>query len=439
VRIATARAAALVAGLGAAALGVAEAAAATRSDELSEAILDVRTIAATKLRGAPRDDAKVIGRIKANRPVEVLGRLGRWVEVRHRGRHGWIPRSALEIGRDRDDDEIAAAKADAIMGVGKQGKEAANAERREGGRRAARRRGEGGAVRVTRFVNPEGKPRTGIDQSTSGGERRVSVAAPSEPSAPTAAREPEERALVRRASPEPAGGRTLAVAVGAALGYSATTMRRVSTGGEGEALTNLVSPSAELGVRAAVPVGGVALGGDVAMLAGFGGTLEHQTSAGEIADTEARRLSLTAVATASVGRALRGGVRAGYHYDRLAVAAVDNAARLPSEALAGPIVGGQVAATLGAVDLSATLDYMIAGGLDQSAGLGDGEATTPSALIGHAELGWRLAARWVVAAGYRFDRVRTAFAGGSLRTPEAADTRRSDLGHSALVGVRLDL
>jgi hypothetical protein len=498
--------------------------ASTRTSELGAAVAIVRTTVATEMRGAPDVDGKVVSKIPVGRTVDVLGRRGRWVEVRHRGRHGWVLRSALDgnvaatelsqgsspstdPGTARTDKaELKASKADAKAAAKSDVEstdEAADDETRGSRRRKGSKRerpvereegfdDELADAEPTRKTD-SGKARSAKKAAITKATTKVATikAAPTraavkkEPKkaaeAPeTTARKPPKVARttkVRRTTVAASEERldedvaedddlvvddasddrddpvvmpsllldsaprapTMLIGLRAGGGYTATGMTRASATGDGGTLSRFAGPSADVGVRVSREVGPVRVGVDAGLLWGFGGALRHQSTGGEVSDTQARQLAATGVVTVGRGDKLRAAGRLGYHHGQISVATVDNMAQLPSEILAGPVVGAEAGATYGKLDVGLVIDMLVKGSVQQAAGLEDGVAGSPLAGIARAELSYLLGRHLSVSARYRLDVARTRFTGDSVRLPGTTDTTRSDQSHTALVGVDLGL
>src|SRR5688572_10940142 len=56
---------------------------------------EVETRQASNVYAANRENSRVVARVKAGTPMQVLQRSGRWLKVRVAGRTGWVPRSVL--------------------------------------------------------------------------------------------------------------------------------------------------------------------------------------------------------------------------------------------------------------------------------------------------------------------------------------------------------
>lgn len=128
--------------------------------------------------------------------------------------------------------------------------------------------------------------------------------------------------------------------------------------------------------------------------------------------------------------------RAGLHVGRFSVA-LDNPARLPVEAVLGPVLGaavrvGRLTPKLGA---EASFDVMPTASRAQTANQTDGQlAATRSMwlqLAGH----YALAPRWQLEGGYQLGYAGTRWAGDSDRHVGATAASRTDLAHVLNVGV----
>jgi outer membrane biosynthesis protein TonB len=414
------------------------------ADDAEEAAREpIRTKASTKLRSAPKSGARVVGRVPAGRAIVVLQRQGRWVRIRHAGRSGWIERSALE-GK-----LIGAASAEPVMTSVAEAPRLdpaddpapAPAAKRDKKKKKAKQptKKVARAAKVAPAPEPEPEPTA---PPVAAAPAAAAPTAPA-PAAETEATMPEDDVVladqVDRSSASPRTPSDIEIRLRATGGYSAVSMRRSAATGEGNARSSFAGPTTEVALRATRSFGLVRVGVEGELLAAFGGALRHRTAGVEVSDTEARRMLLAGVASLGVGRRFRAAARAGYFHDQLSVASTANMARLPSELAWGPLVGGELGASLGPLDLNAIADLVVLGSFTQTPGLEDGEAGAPRYVIGRAEAAWRFGPRIALSARYRLDLAQVAFAGASVRQPAGSETRRSDRAHTALVGLDVGL
>ena len=121
-----------------------------------------------------------------------------------------------------------------------------------------------------------------------------------------------------------------------------------------------------------------------------------------------------------------------------------NIALLPSEVLSGPLLGIKldVPVVTGKISFSAGVDYLglVAASRSQTVGLEDGLNEDSSAILARARIGYRLSGRKIITLGYGFESSSVNFDGvvpTSERTHNANTAQRDDVFHTVSVGFGL--
>jgi uncharacterized protein YgiM (DUF1202 family) len=130
------------------------------------------------------------------------------------------------------------------------------------------------------------------------------------------------------------------------------------------------------------------------------------------------------------------GARAGYHVSSVTVDVSDNA-KLPSEKLAGFMIGGGFEAPhlTDRIGMRIGADLLVGGTLLQTEGLKDGQESTVSAMFANAGLSYAFTSKLGMTATYQLAYENFAFTGANERESTATNAKRQDLQHVFGVGM----
>jgi uncharacterized protein YgiM (DUF1202 family) len=130
------------------------------------------------------------------------------------------------------------------------------------------------------------------------------------------------------------------------------------------------------------------------------------------------------------------GARAGYHVSSVTVDVSTNA-KLPSEKLAGFMVGGGFEAPhlTDRIGMRIGADLLVGGTLLQTEGLKDGEESTASAIFANAGLSYAFTGKLGMTATYQMAFENFTFTGANQREQSATNAKRQDVQHVVGVGM----
>lgn len=345
---------------------------------------------ATPLKQRPGEAAETLVELAVGDEVEVMGRKGRWVRVRVRGRLGWVTRTTIAAS-DREGeswgDDASTEDADPIDLIAMPDATDASAD-------------------LEADRDPDGGP---------------------------------DRARARL------GHRGLELAAEAGLGLS-TYSRQFSSDGASalggyRVTAGSMAASASGLARIHIGVLFVAARASYATSIGVPG-IRFQNEDGEVSEPNGFQIHrvLAAVelgATLGQSHPVRIAAKAGYRVGYFVLSDVqENPGLLARERLSGLEIGVNASTAISReILVSADLSWIPSASLDQTVNLEDGMESEVWAISGGARASYLIDDRNAIDVGYQGRRVKYDFSGQSTRQFDVTSARRKDIHHAFVVGV----
>ncbi len=443
----------------------------------------------TAIRARPGEQARIVVRVDAGEAVQVVEREGRWIKVEHQGQVGWVTRTSVRAGQDRADRqrprqprrerprqrEARGEQDEPRSGFGRRAEEddamrqVVTSERarlfaeprREAEVVAVVRRGDdlrvlGQRGPFFRVRGPDGEEgwisssavsdpevMEGARESREGqGEEspRPARSARAEKEAPEdEEKEDEEVAEPAVAEPRVTAEREPELRIGVGVGATAVSLDYADL----DATSSGFASGLALSGEASFPLGGgLSVGADIRYLAQMGlAGLSYEAAGAELEGSNflVYDLDVGGRAGYAISESLAAYLRLGFAYQSLYTRDLENEARMPREELAGLTAGLGFETEIGqAISAELVANALVAGTHRQTTGLEDGaELDGITALWGALGIRYALAENRGVELRYRFGRHVADWSGASARTPDQADTSRTDLTHQLSLGYTL--
>ena len=388
-----------------------------------------------KLHVKPAESSRVVTRVPAGRSVVVIEHKGRWLRVRAGRKRGWLTRTTVASADQRG--KIVARR---------RARRARRARARDGKGWRAKNGYRVGTADPKGTATADSKPRTA---SRAGESSFRDPFASDDPATARPDAAPVRDDLVATHAPAVIV-RPPSLTAHAAFGYRSLAMDYASDGtnGLGNYAVATGAMSVAAGARAGYSRGRLQLAVEASYRTSYSSPgIHYEPSAGggmgDVAftthDVGTSVVVGTRIADAFGGTSAR--ARAGYHYQAFLVDKIDNIARMPSESLAGPTVGGELSLprAISGTSLEVDLDIMVGGQRKQTDGRTDGTSSAASALWVTTRIEHALFAGFDLVIAHQYGHARTEWTGPSTRDTAETWANRTDSSQTLVIGLGRDL